>query len=331
MKFAPQARDRARVRTANPRGPSLRWPQFYEIIPPGKPGIGGGLMESSNWKTWIGALSLLLLSCLVLLPGIASADPVIDISIGGQTRQFGRDELLRRPDVSEVTIANDVAYGRTMSYRAVPLAALLVGLKPPADAVIDTVATDGFVAHLPFDILINKDPAKAVAWLAVEPADAPWPPLPGKTSSAGPFYVVWTGASVAAIRSEQWPYQLKRIESQPLPVERWPALDVDPALPANDPLRAGLALFVTQCLPCHTLNGAGASHMGPDLNQPMNPTRYMTPDALRALIRDPKSVRSWPAQQMPSFSSDQLSDHELDLIVGYLSHMAARPKTGERR
>jgi mono/diheme cytochrome c family protein len=72
--------------------------------------------------------------------------------------------------------------------------------------------------------------------------------LPGKAESAGPFYIVWTGAAVAQIRSEQWPYQVKRLESQVSPLQRWPALDVDPALPAADPIRAGLALYKTQCL-----------------------------------------------------------------------------------
>jgi mono/diheme cytochrome c family protein len=283
-------------------------------------------MNASRPKKWVGFFSVIVLPYLFLMPTVASADPVLDVVIGGQTRQFGRDALLHRPDVSQVTVTNDVAYGKVMSYRAVPLAALLVGLNFPGDTVIESVALDGFVAQLPFDILTNTDPAKAVAWLAIEPNDTPWPRLPGKNLSAGPFYIVWTGALAAMIRSEQWPYQLKRLESQPLPVARWPALDVDPALPATDTKRAGLALFVTQCLPCHTLNGAGASNVGPDLNQPMNPTQYMTPDGLRSLIRDPKSVRDWPAQQMPGFTSDRMTDREIELIIGYLMHMAARGK-----
>jgi hypothetical protein len=81
-------------------------------------------------------------------------------------------------------------------------------------------------------------------------------------------------------------------------------------LPATHPDRAGQALFVTQCLPCHTLNGAGASTVGPDLNQPMNPTEYLTRAGLRGLIRNPKSVRSWPGQLMPGFPADQMSDRE---------------------
>jgi len=277
-------------------------------------------------KSRAGILFVIVMFCLFLQPKDALADPVLEVAIGGQTRHFGRNELLRRPDVARVSIANDVSYGKAMDYLAVPLAALLAGLNPPANSVVESVALDGFVAQLPLDLVTNTDPIKPIAWLAVEPADPPWPKLPGKDTTAGPFYLVWAGASVATIRSEQWPYALKRLESQPSPVERWPALYVDPALPATDPIRAGLALYVTQCLPCHSLNGGGSGTMGPDMNQPMNPTRYMTRDGLHALIRDPKSVRDWPTMQMPGFAADRMSDREIELIIDYLAHMATRNK-----
>jgi hypothetical protein len=123
-------------------------------------------------------------------PG-ASADAVLEVTIGSETRHFARDALLARSEVTSVEIARDVAYGKAMRFRAIPLAVLLVGLSAQADSVIETVALDGFAAQLPLDLVTNTDPAKAVAWLAIEPANAPWPPLPGKTASAGPFYVVW--------------------------------------------------------------------------------------------------------------------------------------------
>jgi mono/diheme cytochrome c family protein len=281
-------------------------------------------MITSRRKRVTHRLLIIALSGFVLASRGVSAEPVLDVVIGGDTRHFARDALLARPDVASVEVANDVSYGKAMSYRAVPLAPLLAGLNPPADSVIEAVALDGFAAQLPLDLIANTDPAKPVAWLAIEPADNPWPPLPGKTASAGPFYIVWTGASAGMIRSEQWPYQVAKLASQPSPAARWPALGVDPALPPTHPIRAGQALFVTQCLPCHTLNGAGASTVGPDLNQPMNPTEYLTRAALHALIRAPRSVRIWPEQRMPGFPADQMSDREIDLVIGYLAHMTAR-------
>jgi mono/diheme cytochrome c family protein len=188
---------------------------------------------------------------------------------------------------------------------------------------MEAVALNGFVAHLPPDLLLKTDESKAVAWLAIETAERPWPLIPGKNESAGPFYIVWTGAEVGSIRSEQWPYQMAKLVSEPPPLSRWPALAVSSALPPNDPVRAGQALFIVQCLPCHKLNGAGAADVGPDLNRPQNPTEYLTPQGLHDLIRNPKAVRTWPAQTMPALS-DYLSDREIELVIAYLKHMAGR-------
>ncbi len=139
-----------------------------------------------------------------------------------------------------------------------------------------------------------------------------------------PFYIVWTKPEASGIRSEYWAYQTVKLQSQPSPATRWPAIAVDPSLPADDPIRTGQTLFVAQCMPCHKLNGAGASDVGPDLNRPMNPTEYMTPGGLHALIRDPKSVRTWPEQKMNGLPPDLLSDAEIDEIIAYLKHMAGR-------
>jgi|SRR5215469_4192353 len=266
----------------------------------------------------------LVLLCLVLLPGLARADePTITVTVGNDTRSFTRGELLARPDAATIHVVRDVAYRTPMTYRAVPVAALLAGMSLPPDSVMEAVALNGFVAHLPPDLLLKTDESKAVAWLAIETAERPWPLIPGKNESAGPFYIVWTGAEVGSIRSEQWPYQMAKLVSEPPPLSRWPALAVSSALPPNDPVRAGQALFIVQCLPCHKLNGAGAADVGPDLNRPQNPTEYLTPQGLHDLIRNPKAVRTWPAQTMPALS-DYLSDREIELVIAYLKHMAGR-------
>jgi mono/diheme cytochrome c family protein len=268
----------------------------------------------------------LILGCLLLLltSFARAAEPVLEVAVGGETRSFTREAMLAMPDAATIEVARDATYGGPMSYRAVPVPSLLAGLTFPPDSVIEAVAVDGFAAQLPLDLVLNTDAGKALAWLAIEPADHPWPKISGKDYTAGPFYIVWTGPEAGSIRSEQWPYQVAKLVSQPSPAARWPALSVAPDLPATDPVRAGQTLFVTQCLPCHRLNGAGASEVGPDLNRPMNPTEYLTPEGLHALIRNPKSVRTWPTQAMPGFPPESLSDREIDLVIAYLQHMAGR-------
>ncbi|HDR9075444.1 TPA: cytochrome c [Burkholderia vietnamiensis] len=265
---------------------------------------------------------LLLLACAFATH--ASAQSTLELDTGGAPRVLTRDALLARADATELHVPHDIAYGRPMTFRAVPFAALLGDAPLPADGVLETRAADGFAAQLPLDLVRRRAPAGAVAWLAIEDPARPWPKLPGKPVSAGPFYLVWSGPDAAAVRGEQWPYQIVRITIQSSPLARWPSLAVDPALPANAPARAGQRLFVTLCLACHRIDGAGSSQAGPDLNAPMNPVDYFQPAALRRYIRDPASVRDWPGRAMPAFPPEQLSDRELDQIVAYLTYVARR-------
>ncbi|WP_396330826.1 c-type cytochrome [Burkholderia anthina] len=267
--------------------------------------------------------SLLLLT-MCLIAARASAQDSLELDTDGTPRVLTRQALLARPDATDIRVPRDIAYGRPMTFRAVPFAALLGDTPLPASGVLETRAADGFAAQLPLALVRRGAPARAVAWLAIEDPAHPWPKLPGKPVSAGPFYLVWLGPDASAVRGEQWPYQIVRITIESSPLARWPSLAVDPALPVNDPARAGQRLFVTQCLACHRLDGAGSSHAGPDLNTPMNPVDYFQPAALRRYIRNPASVRDWPGRVMPAFPPDQLSDRELDQIVAYLTYMARR-------
>ncbi|MBV9747407.1 MAG: cytochrome c [Acetobacteraceae bacterium] len=267
-----------------------------------------------------------LAALLLLALGAADADePSLALTLDGTTNRFTASELLARPDAAEITIPDDVAYGRAAIYRAVPLLALLSGL--PANDQSDTLearATDGFVAQIPLSLVRKGAAGGATAWVAVEPPGHPWPNLPGKTSGAGPFYLVWEHPERSGVTTEQWPYQLAGLTTVESPAHRWPQLAVDPSLPADSPARRGQAVFVANCLPCHRLNGGGAGEMGPDLGRPMNATHYLTDAGLRALVRDPKSVRTWPLQQMPGFGPDVVSEADLDALIDYLHDIAQR-------
>src|SRR3954452_13503047 len=256
----------------------------------------------------------------------ASADErLLTLSQEGTTRRFTASELLVRPDAASLALANDVSYGRPAAYMAVPLLKLLSDL--PADSRSDTLesrAADGFVAQIPLSLVKAGAAGAAVPWIAIEPPGQPWPNLPGKTQGPGPFYLVWEHPERSGVASEQWPYQLASLEVVESPAHRWPQLAVDPSLAPDAPARKGELIFVANCLPCHRLNGGGAGEMGPDLGLPMNVIEYMTETGLRAIVRQPRAVRTWPMQQMPGFTAEAIPDSDLDALIAYLRHSRAR-------
>ncbi|HEV2976734.1 MAG TPA: cytochrome c [Casimicrobiaceae bacterium] len=258
---------------------------------------------------------------LAALVTTVAAEPALTLVAGGRTAIYTAGGLLGLPVATTVTIPVDVAYKRSMSFRAVPMAALLDGVAP--DEGIRFTAADGFVTTIPAAALLARE--GPVAYLAVEPPDAPWPALKaGEAASAGPFYLVWTLLEKAAPANEQWPYRIVRIDTVASLVKRFPMIAPAARLAANDPIRVGFAAFQKHCMVCHTLNGGGDAMLGPDLNIPYNPTEYLRPDALRRLIRDPQALRRWPGAKMPAFDSKTLPDRELAELLAYLRHMADR-------
>jgi mono/diheme cytochrome c family protein len=210
-----------------------------------------------------------------------------------------------------------------MTYQAVPVAALLNGVAPAAS--LRFMAADGFVATLQAEALLSAVDRAPRAYLALEPPDAPWPPMKaGDPATAGPFYLVWEHPERAMIVPEQWPYHVARIEETKPLAQRFPAIVPPPGLAADASVKRGFALTAKNCLVCHTLNLGGDANVGPDLNVPFNPTEYLRADALRRLIRDPQSLRRWPAAKMPGFDVATLSDRDLNDVLAYLRYMANR-------
>lgn len=260
---------------------------------------------------------LCLLVLLVTLPAGAAE---LKVDLGHGQRTLDSAQLAQSKDARAIDIPQDVAYHRPMRYRAVPLKALLAGAT--ASDHLQFVASDGFAAEIPAALILASQGAEA--WLAVEDPARPWPALPGKSQSAGPFYVVWTRPEAGGINPEQWPYQLAAIRRLDRVAVRFPAMAPDASLPAASPERRGFEVFQRICLACHTLNGQGDARLGPDLNIPYSPTEYLRADLLRAYVRDPQSLRRWPQAKMPGFDAKVLSDADLDALLAYLRHMAGR-------
>ena len=276
-------------------------------------------------------MSRLAQLCAALFLGLwvarVSAEPVqpiLTITAGAVTNHFTVAELLSRADLDSLQILPEVDYNVSLTFQAVPLLDLLAGLPFEGFDRLEASATDGFVAQIPVALIEAGKIGGSVAWIAVESPNHLWPKLPGKDASAGPFYLIWQYPERSRVSNEQWPYMLEKLTAVQSPELRWPQLKVDAALPEDAPARRGEEVFVTQCLPCHRLNGGGASDIGPDLVQPMAATNYMTEAGLRALVRDPKSVRSWPQQQMSGFSPTALPDADLNGLSAYLKQIASQ-------
>ena len=243
----------------------------------------------------------------------------------GKKTMYPAPQLLEHPAIRRIEVVDDVAYKRPMSYDAIPLVWLLKAQGVLPGDTLQFKALDGFAMTMPAAPLFNQQPEQAQAWLAIEPSDKKWPGLKGEGSpSAGPFYLVWLNPKAGKISPEQWPYQIARISVEMPAARRWPQMAPAAELPANHPARAGFELFQKHCFACHTLNQAGESRLGPDLNLPKNPTEYFRDGILRQFIRNNQSVRSWPEAKMPKFGPDILPERELDALLAYLQHMAGR-------
>ncbi|MCY1342919.1 hypothetical protein D9M68_354450 [compost metagenome] len=262
-------------------------------------------------------LSIALASLGLLLSGLLSAAELA-LELPSGPRTLDSAALLAHPQARDIEIPADVAYKRTMHYRALPLAALLEGVQ--AGDHLQVVALDGFAAELPAAPLLASSGSRA--WLAVEDPARPWPPLGKGKPSAGPFYLVWSEPQKSEIGAEQWPFQVATIRLLAPVAQRFPALL--PSADADAQVQAGFAQFQKNCLACHRLNGAGDSQFGPDLNLPHNPTEYLAGDFLARYIRDPQSLRRWPQGRMPGFTREALDDAQLGQLLAYLRHMAGR-------
>ena len=266
-----------------------------------------------------------------------AAEPMLQVEAGGETRSFSRDEMLARPDAATVEVPKDSDLWRADDLPRRSRCGAAQGPQLPAGQ-----RHRGGGAGW----LCRADPARSPAQHRCRPSRSPgsrsspptkpWPKIRGKDYTAGPFYIVWTKPG-----GERHPKRILGLS------------DGEAGRASNRPPRAGRrsrstpacrltirsapgqTLFVAQCMPCHKLSGAGASDVGPDLNRPMNPTEYMTPGGLHALIRDPKSVRTWPEQRMSGFRRPferrrDRRDHRLSEAHGRAEGRAMSPRVKTR-
>lgn len=276
--------------------------------------------------------ALAALVCLsVSIPtstSFAKADPSLSIVSGTESKTWSRKQLWDHPAAQTLEVKDDPAYpGKTMVYHAVPAWTLFEGITVPADATLLFRCLDGFSAPINRDRVLAHEEKASIAFIAIEPEKPRWPEVKaGQT--AGPFYLVWKDPKKSGIAREEWPFQLASFEVKPSVASQFPQILPDPDLGKNHAVSRGYQAFVKNCFACHTMNRQGASHMGPDLNVPRNPTEYLGASLIRVVVRNPQNLRFWPESKMAGFTREQLSDSDLSDIIAYLKHMAGRKVRG---
>jgi hypothetical protein len=208
--------------------------------------------------TCLAALLFLVFGVKQVLADEAS----LSLDLGDVKRSITASELLARPDAAEVDVPYDTSVRHAMRYRAVPLLPLLADLPNGRFGTLEARAADAFVAQIPLSLIDKGGESSATAWIAIEQPGQPWPNLPGKSTGAGPFYLIWTHPERSGVGSEQWVYNLAGLTATESPAHRWPQLVPDPPLPPQAPARWGEQVFVANCLPCHRLNGGARGRWG---------------------------------------------------------------------
>ncbi len=268
------------------------------------------------------------IACLAVLPfalaaSARAASPADEGALrfvrNGETLRALTSGALAAACTPETIVVEDPYYARTKRYRACPLAQVL-GLgfgATPADLSGEDFflrAKDGYTR--PSTGAVLAEPGGFVAFADAELPDGGWEPIDRRQLDPGPFYLVWTGEAQRDPHHHPWPYQLVTIEIAPFARE-FP--HVSPAgLPPEAPAWRGFAVFKTQCLACHAVNGEGGT-VGPELNVPQSIVEYRPKEQIKAYVRNPESFRY---TTMPAHES--LSDAELDALVAYFEAMRDR-------
>ncbi len=245
---------------------------------------------------------------------------------GVLVREIDRTTLAGLCGVQPVRIEADPYYEKRKHFLACPLARVLeLGFgtdRGSADQNYFFRARDGYMKSASAVRLAETGGWLALADLGEGPVDAQapppveqwnaWEPIGRAAVDPGPFYLVWTGAHQADVHRYPWPYQLAAIE-----IAGFETLypHTVPRVTEDGPAQAGFAIFRSECVSCHAINGEGGK-VGPDLNVPRSIVEYRPAEQIKAFIRDPRSFRY---TSMPSHL--HLSAHDLDALVAYFRVM----------
>lgn len=233
---------------------------------------------------------------------------------GALVVELSMAELVRSIAPETVTMS-DPYYGKTKTFRAIPLTAVLTrafgALTGLEGRELVLRASDGYAVPMTL-----ARATEGGAYLAFRDVDVPaWEPIGPQRANPGPIYLVWAGPEQQRLETHPRPWQLASVEATRFEAV-YPHV-VPTGAPASSPEMRGLELWKRTCLACHAINREGG-RVGPELNVPQNIFEYRPEEQVRAYIKNPRVFRYG---NMPSH--EHLSDGDLDALVAYLRAMRA--------
>ena len=240
---------------------------------------------------------------------------------GTEVGSIDRAALETRCNAQRIEV-DDPYYGRRKTFLACPLRKVLaLGFGEAALTFADRNfflrARDGYVKPASGSVLLEDGGFLAFADAERESAgDSGWERIDRRQVDPAPFYLVWNGSQQNDIHRYPWPYQLASIEVADFETEYPNTLPK--GAPASSLAWQGFAIFRSDCVACHAVNGEGGS-IGPDLNVPQSIVEYRPADQIKAFVRNPRTFRytSMPAHL-------HLSNKDLDALVAYFEAMKSR-------
>ncbi|HEX5064785.1 MAG TPA: c-type cytochrome [Myxococcota bacterium] len=261
-----------------------------------------------------------LLLCAALATSARSDDATLRFVRNGElVRELTLQQL--RTECHEKRIElDDPYYGHQKTFLACPLGEVMAagfGAPLAQDTNVFLRARDGYTK--PASGARLEEPGGYLAFADLSnPSGSGWEPIDRRQVDPAPFYMVWTGPGQQDVHHYPWPYQLAVIEVAPF--EREYPHTVPSGEPEGSPAWVGFAVFRSECIACHAINGEGGK-VGPDLNVPQSIFEYRPAAQIKAFVRDPRTFRytSMPAHR-------HLSEAQLDGLVAYFRAMSERKR-----
>jgi mono/diheme cytochrome c family protein len=271
---------------------------------------------------FVSALAALAAGAWLAAPARAADTALRFERDGALLRSLSQADLQSRCGETRVQVT-DPYYARAKTYLAFPLACVIEqGFGKPVSSLrgenFFLRALDGYIKPASGEQL-----AEPGGWLAFADAEQTdkqgkpsWEPIDRRQVDPGPFYLVWSGPGQGDPHHYPWPFQLSAIEIAPFEA-RYPHT-VPTGVPAGAPAWTGFAVFRSECVACHAINGEGGT-VGPELNLPLSIVEYRPAEQIKRFVRDPAQFRY---SSMPA--NPDLTPAQLDGLIAYFTAMQAR-------